>query len=220
MKKTVIKRRKRVPALGSQPTANTTPNKSNPTTTENSPANPPLPMPHTPATATVNPPLHVMPPGPSSEARSNSDPVTAQASSASNRPTFPPYPVSRNQPWWMKDSVSRTPVKTEKDLAREREEEQKQRATKAGHPDVSVSDGPPFLPGDQPFSLPCQYPTHRIAVHGHPPPLTRPPEDLPATLLSVWLLLSLRSLHKGTRPLSLTHLRKWLIIALQCCPLD
>lgn len=126
MKKTVIKRRKRVPAVGAQP-ASTTPNKSNPATAENSPANPPIAIPPVPTTATANPPPHTLPDrGPFTNARLpnglNPDPLGIRPAPVTAKPAVPlslgPN-IDRRKPWWINDDRHDAALKSREELEKE-----------------------------------------------------------------------------------------------------
>lgn len=148
MKKTVIKRRKRVPAVGAQQsnaTNTSTPRagSTNPNTAENSPANPPASIPHAPSSLGAGPPSHTQPydrppfamhgarplPGHSAP---NPDPLGLRrgpsSSAGKSVPLLLSNPVTgeRKKPWWI-DDRHETPSKTRDELEREARERDQQR---------------------------------------------------------------------------------------------
>ena len=126
MKKTVIKRRKRVPAVGAQGTT-TRAGSSAATPERQSPANPPIPMPPTPATATAsaNPSpspfdRHGFPQaGTRQPTTALPDPLGLRRDPSLNRSvplTLNPS-SERKKPWWVEDR--RETPKSREDIERE-----------------------------------------------------------------------------------------------------
>lgn len=182
MKKTVIKRRKRVPASGQQSGRGQSANDSGEI---DSPATTSAPMPHTPATATIdgrpyNPsdPSHASPPFTAgtptrSDSRGPSQPVTATADPLGLRRPLPPNKAipliipnvlggERKKPWWIEER-------------REREKEDKE------HEGMSVSLVGPLFDS---WSIPASFISDPFIT------MPRRSVRLPFTLLSCHVFLS------------------------------